>query len=325
MSQDICVVIEHLQGHVQEISYVMAAAARSLCESVGGKCIGILLGRGAQDLANDLDVDSVIYLDEPALAEYNPDAYQLVLAAIISEWHPRLALLGQTSIGTDLAGMLSMRLGLPLISHCQRLVAEGDGIKFISQICGGRILAEGRLPSSTALVNMVPGGYKADAGRSTRSPEIMPFAPPPLVDLHISLKRYIQPPKEDVDISLERILVAVGRGIQRKDNLPLAEELAEALGGAVCASRPVVDQGWLQPTRLVGKSGMKVAPDVYIALGISGAPEHVEGMSDSHLIIAINTDPAAPIFSAARYGVEADILDLLPVLTEQAKKIREVA
>ena len=325
MSQDIYVVIEHIQGQVQEISYIMVAAARLLCESLGGKCIGVLLGHDSRDLAGDLAADTVIYLDDPALAEFTPDAYQRVLAAIISECHPRLALLGQTSIGTDLAGILSMRLRLPLVSHCQRIEAEGDSLRFVSQICGGRILAQGSLTPSTVLINMVPGGHKAEAGRSDRAPEIRPFAPPPLDDLRISLKCYIEPPTGDVDISRERILIAVGRGIQRQDNLPLADELAEALGGVVCASRPVVDQGWLQPTRLVGKSGMKVAPAVYIALGISGAPEHVEGMSDSQVIIAINTDRGAPIFNIARYGAEADVLDLMPVLTQQARKVKEVA
>ncbi len=125
-----------------------------------------------------------------------------------------------------------------------------------------------------------------------------------------------------MDITQQDLLVAVGRGIQQKDNLELAEELAQALGGAVCASRPVVDQGWLPPTRQVGKSGMTVKPKLYLALGISGAPEHQEGMKGAEVIIAVNTDPKAPIFDIAHFGAELDVLDLLPALTEaiQAKK-----
>jgi electron transfer flavoprotein alpha subunit len=119
------------------------------------------------------------------------------------------------------------------------------------------------------------------------------------------------------------VLVAVGRGIQQKDNLELAEELAEALGTVVAASRPIIDQNWLPTSRLVGKSGKAVKPKVYLALGISGAPEHAEGISGSDMIIAINTDPAAPIFNQARYGAEVDILDLLPVLTEKVKEAKE--
>jgi electron transfer flavoprotein alpha subunit len=127
----------------------------------------------------------------------------------------------------------------------------------------------------------------------------------------------VEPEITDVDISKEPVLVAIGRGIGREDNIELAEELADALGGVLCASRPVVDQGWLSTSRMVGKSGKSVKPSIYLAMGISGAPEHVEGMSDSELIIAVNTDPAAPIFDVAQYGAEIDLLDLLPVLTEK--------
>lgn len=132
-------------------------------------------------------------------------------------------------------------------------------------------------------------------------------------------KKYIEPEAGDVDITQQDVLVAVGRGIQSQDNLALAEELAKALGGAVCGSRPVIDQGWLSLSRQVGKSGMTVKPKLYLALGISGAPEHVEGMKNSVLIIAINTDPRAPIFNFAHYGIVADALDVLPALTAAAR------
>jgi electron transfer flavoprotein alpha subunit len=122
-----------------------------------------------------------------------------------------------------------------------------------------------------------------------------------------------------MDITKQDVLVAVGRGIQNQDNLSLAEDLAQALGGAVCASRPVIDQGWLPLTRQVGKSGMIVKPKSYLALGISGAPEHVEGMKGSELIIAINTDPHAPIFDVAHYGICGDLLEVIPILTEKLK------
>ena len=136
----------------------------------------------------------------------------------------------------------------------------------------------------------------------------------------VIFKKYLEPESADVDITKQSVLVSVGRGIQQKDNLDLAEELAEALGTAVSASRPVIDQGWLSTSRLVGKSGKAVKPKVYLAFGISGAPEHTEGITGSDMIIAVNTDPAAPIFNIAKYGAEVDLLDLLPVLTE---KIRE--
>lgn len=140
--------------------------------------------------------------------------------------------------------------------------------------------------------------------------------------MRVTLKKYIEPEAGDVDISRESVLVGVGRGIQRQDNLELAEELAEALGGEVCGKRPVIDQGWLPVSGLVGKSGKAVKPKLYLALGISGALMHTEAMSDSEMIIAVNTDPEAPIFDLAKYGAEADILALIPALTEKVRQVK---
>jgi electron transfer flavoprotein alpha subunit len=151
---------------------------------------------------------------------------------------------------------------------------------------------------------------------------VIRLAAPALEEGRIKVTDYIEPASGDVDISKEPILIAVGRGFQNQADLELAEALAEALGGAVCASRPMVDQGWLAATRLVGKSGKKVKPQLYLTLGISGAPEHVEAITDSQLVIAVNTNPAAPIFDVAHYGAAVDMYDLLPALTEQVRQIR---
>ena len=318
MSQDIFVVIEHLRGQVADISYVMLAGARQLAQSTGGSVAAVLLGHNAQGLAKDLAAERVLYVDHPALAEFTSDAYQIALASLIKEQSPRVVILGHTSIGTDIASGLSARLDLPIISSCRSFV---DG-KFVSQICGGKIMVEGELPTPTALVTMVPGGYKSEQGQSTQSPALTNIVTSALDGLRVKLKQYIEPEAGDVDISKESILVAIGRGIQSKDNIELANDLATALGGQVCASRPIVDQGWLPTTRLVGKSGKHVKPKVYLALGISGAPEHVEGMSESDTIIAVNTDPNAPIFNVAKYGTTIDLLELVPALIEKVKQAR---
>jgi electron transfer flavoprotein alpha subunit len=317
MSQDIFVVIEHLRGEVADISYVMLAAARSLAQGTGGQVVAVLLGKDAQKLAGDLAADKVLYTDSPALAEFTSEAYQVALAKLIEEKSPRAVLFGHTTIGADVAGGLSAKLSLPLVSSVRTLTSDA---KFISQICGGKIMAEGGLPSPTALVTMVPGATKTEEGQSAHSPAIETFAAPALDNLRVALKKYIEPEAGDVDIAKEQFLVSVGRGIQLKDNIEMAKELAAALGAQVSASRPIVDQGWLPTSRLVGKSGKRVKPKVYLALGISGAPEHVEGMGESDTIIAVNTDPNAPIFNVAKYGTTTDLLELVPALIEKAKQ-----
>ena len=318
MNQDIFVVIEHLRGQVAEISFVMLAGARELAKGSGGNVFAVLLGHNAQGLAENppLAADKVLYMDHAALADFTSDAYQIALADLIKKEQPRAVLFGSTSIGTDLASTLSIKLGLPMVSSCRSFSADG---KFISQICGGKIMAEGELPVPTALVTVVPGGYKAEQGKGTHPPDVTSVAVPGLDALRVTLARYIEPESGDVDIAKEPILVSVGRGIQNQDNIVLAEDLAKALGGAVSGSRPVIDQGWLATSRLVGKSGKHVKPKIYLALGISGAPEHAEAITDSDTIIAINTDPAAPIFNIAKYGAEIDLFDLVEVLTAQVK------
>ena len=324
MNQDIYVIVEHLRGQVAEISYVMLAGARELAKGSGGSVVAVLLGHNAQGLAGNpsagsgqcLAADKVLSLEHPALAEFTSDAYQKALAGLIGKDQPRVVIFGSTSIGTDIASTLSVRLGLPLVSSCRTFSSDG---KFVSQICGGKIMAEGVLPGPTTLVTMVPGGYKAEQGQSTQSPAVTQVEVPALESLRVTLASYIEPEAGDVDIAKEPILVSVGRGIQNQDNIQLAEDLAQALGGVVCGTRPVIDQDWLATSRLVGKSGKHVKPKIYLALGISGAPEHAEAITDSGAIIAINTDPAAPIFNIAKYGAEMDIFDLIEVLTAQVK------
>ena len=316
MNEDIYVVVEHLQGQIADISYIMLAGAHDLAQSTGGKVVGVLLGQNAQGLASNLAADEIMYIDHPALAEFTPDAYQRVVGGLIGEKEPRAVIFGNTSIGADVASVLSARLDLPLVNFCINISENGQ---LISQICGGKIMAESALADATTLIAMIPGGYKPEEGQSDAAAPVTTVDAPALDDLRISLTQYIEPEAGDIDIGTEPILISVGRGIQNEGNIELAEELAEILGGAVCASRPVVDQGWLPTARMVGKSGVRVKPKLYLALGISGAPEHLEGMTDSEMIIAINTDPTAPIFDVAQYGAEIDMFDLFDALIEQVE------
>jgi len=320
MHQDIYVIIEHLRGQVADVSYVMCAAAREMARATGGSVIGVMLGHDIQGAAVDLAADRVLVVDDPALAEFIPDVHQQALAGLIEGWAPRAVLFGDTSMGAELSGTLSAQLGLPLVSYCRQVRADdGGSLQYVSHICGGKIVVEGDLPAPTALIAMAPGGFKADQGRAEQPPPVEVIKPPELAagPRRITLKQYIEPDSSDVDIAREPILISVGRGIQNQDNMEIVNELAGALGGVVSASRPVVDQGWLPATRLVGKSGKRVKPRLYLALGISGAPEHAEAITDSQVVIAINTDPTAPIFDIASYGATVDLLDLVPALTER--------
>jgi len=319
MNQDIFVAIEHLRGKVSDISYIMLAATRVLAQGTGGKVVAIVLGHEAQDLARNFNADQVLYADHPLLSDFIPEAYQKILAGIIDEYKPRAVFFGHTTIGMDIVGGISAQLGLPLVSSVRTIETDR---KLVSQICGGKIMAECELPEPTALITLVPGGYKPELGQSPQSPPITAISTQMLDGLRIKLNQYIEPETSDVDISKEPLLIAVGRGIQNQDNISLAEDLAQALGGVVCASRPVVDQGWLPISRLVGKSGSTVKPKIFLALGISGAPEHVEAITGSDVIIAVNTDPAAPIFNIAKYGTTVDLFDLVPALTEQVKQTK---
>jgi electron transfer flavoprotein alpha subunit len=322
MNQDIFVLVEHLRGHVLDISYVMLAAARKLAQGSSGDIVALLMGRDAESLADDLAADRVHYVDHPALEDFSPDAYLAILQQQIQEHMPRAVLFGHTSIGMDLASVLSARLNLPLVSQCRDFSVDDDQQRFVSQICGGKIMAEGALPEPSVLVTVVPGGFRPEEGESETAPRIIRQPAGELPEPRVKLAQYVEPEAGEVDISRARFLVAVGRGLQNADDMELVEELADSLGGAVCASRPIIDQGWLPASRMVGKSGRTVKPKVYLAMGISGAPEHVEGIMASDLIIAVNTDPDAPIFDVAQYGANCDLLDLAEVLSSRVSLAR---
>jgi electron transfer flavoprotein alpha subunit len=312
---EIYVLIEHLRGQVNDISHTMLAAARSAAQAVDGKSVAILLGDGVEGLAGELDADQLLYIEDAQLSEFNPSTYTEALNHILADRKPALLLLGHTTIGMDLANSLAIKHDWPLISQVYTITHTGQDLGFTSQICGGKLLADGKFGSTTSVATMVPGGYKP--GDQKTSPSVEKVEAPAFQPSPIKLIDYIEPEAGDIDISTIDILVAVGRGIGREDELEMAEELAQALGGAVCASRPVVDQGWLGTSRLVGKSGRSVKPRLYLALGISGAPEHTEAISDQDSMIAINSDPNAPIFNQARYGCVADLFDIVPSLLEK--------
>jgi len=318
MANDVLVLAEHLSGKLADITFELAGMAKHLAAALGGKAIAVLLGSGARALAESIGADAALYVDDPALAEFNPEAYSRVLTALIKERAPRLVMLGNTSMGMDVGAGLSITTGLPLVAYVNRLAADGGTLVATSQIYGGKIQAEAVPDGEACLVSCLAGAFPAEAGRGSAPVEQI-ASPVPLGDLQVKFVRLIQPEGGDVDITQQQVLVSIGRGIGGPENVELAHELADALGGAVSASRPITDAGWLPKTRQVGKSGLTVKPKLYLALGISGAPEHLEGMRGAETIIAVNTDPKAPIIDVAHYGATCDMLDLLPALTEKVK------
>ena len=322
MNKNILVVAEHFRGHLSDITFELLGKGRELAQALGGKLALVLMGHEIASFVSEVGAADVVYLaDRPDLREFTPEGYAAVVRFAVGQASPRLVLLGSTSVGLDLLSFLSAQLNVPCLDNCTRLEAREAKLVAISQIYGGKLYAEAILPGETGLVAVVPGMFPTEVGKLSGQPEIQRFPyVGALPEPRMTFRKLIEPPAGDVDITKVPLLVAVGRGIQSADNLPLAEALAQALGGAVCGSRPVIDQGWLPLTRQVGKSGMTVKPKLYLALGISGAPEHQEGMKGAELIIAINTDPRAPIFNVAHFGAVADVFDVIPALTEEIQR-----
>jgi electron transfer flavoprotein alpha subunit len=313
MSNDIFIITEHMDGTFSDVSFELVGKAKELASVFGGQAVAVVLGSGVS--SNVFSSDATIYVEDAALAQFNPEAYGKVIEALVNEKSPRLVLFGWTATGMDLAAWLSARTGKPCVAYARDLCIEDGALVVKSQVYGGKMLAEVSPEGDMAIVACVAGSFPANAGRGS-TPAMLVASPVSLDGLKIKFLEAIKPTAGDVDITAQDKLVSIGRGIGGKENIELAEELAQALGAVVSASRPVVDAGWLPRTRQVGKSGLKVKPKLYLMLGISGAPEHLEGMNNAELIIAINTDKKAPIFNVAHYGATADLFEVAEEMLE---------
>jgi electron transfer flavoprotein alpha subunit len=259
-------------------------------------------------------VNETLVMRHEALTQYNPEAQLACLLAAVAARKPDLVLLGYTSAGLDLGPTLAARLGWGLASYCTDAEAAADGVIATCQIYGGKLSAAIDL-SLPAVLMMTPGSAPEDAGAAPAT--LTELAPPALDGLKVKVLEVAAPDPNAVDITKAALLVGVGRGVGNKDKIQEAGELADLLGAEIAGSRPVIDAGWLPKERQVGKSGRKVKPRLYLALGVSGAPEHLEGMGAADLIIAVNTDAKAPIFSFAHYGAELDLFDFLEAMKTQ--------
>ena len=319
MASAILILVEQLRGELSDLTFEMLGAGRVLANALGAPLYAVLLGSQAAPLALKLGgADKVLVADFPELDLAPPNTLAAALKAVMEQQQAGLLLIGGTNVSMGVGSMLSARADLPFINYGRALRVENGAVLVTSQLFGGKIFSDVKLSDGRGIVSVSPGAFPAEAGKSNQTP-VVEKVEVPLEASQVTFKKFLEPETGDVDITKQNVLVAVGRGIQAPDNVGLAEELAQALGGAVCASRPVIDQGWLPLSRQVGKSGMTVKPRLYLALGISGAPEHWEGMQGSQCIIAVNTDPKAPIFDGAHFGVVGDALEFLPLLTEKVK------
>ena len=324
MAGEIWVLAEQWKGQISEITYELLALGNEIATGLGVNLQAVLLGDQVKPLAQSLGkASSVLCLSDIMLGAPVPENFAQALVPLIQERNPRAVLIPLTNVNLELGSLLAAKLEVPYVNSCKDVQVVNGGLQTRSVVYGGKMEAIANPTQKLTILGILPGARPADQGRSEKTPAVQEVPTRALEASGVHLNCYLEPEAGDVDISKQDVLVSVGRGLQNQDNLALAEELAGTLGGVVCGSRPVIDQGWLPLSRQVGKSGVVVKPKLYVAVGISGAPEHVEGMKNSDVIIAVNTDPQAPIFNVAHYGATADVMDLLPALTEAVRVRKE--
>jgi electron transfer flavoprotein alpha subunit len=325
MSQGILVFIEHRNGVLNKTSLEAVAAAQLLGAALQEPINAVVLGADAGALAQEIaiyDVAKVINASNAKLADYTPDGYTDAMQHVVKQLDPHLVVMPHTYLVRDFAPKLAARFGKSLISDCIRAEAAGTVITFTRRIFLGKldadVVSDGEPP---VFATFQSGAYRPDQAQKGNGAVVEEMAVE-VGEIRMTPEAPFQEVKQAVDLSKADIIVAVGRGIKSKDNLALAEKLAEALGADLAASRPICDAEWLPIDRQIGSSGQTVAPKLYVALGISGAIQHLVGMKNSGTIVAINKDAEAPIFDIADYGIVGDLFEAVPVLTEEIKKIR---
>ncbi len=317
----ILVVCEQRQGELKDVSLELVAAAKGAAKD-GERVVAAVLGSGIEAVAQAVAVhgaDEVLAVDNGQLLNYTYDAYKHALLKVIEELKPDIVLSAYTSQGMDLFPGIAAATGTPMLSDCISLSRDGDRVRARRQLYGGKIEAGYSLPVP-CIITIRQASFAAlpEQKPAHVTKKEIDFAG---VSLRTAVKGYETPPKEDVDIEKAKIVISVGRGIEKKENLPVFEELVKSIDGAVLAgSRPIIDNGWLPKGRQVGVSGKTVKPKLYVALGISGAIQHLSGMSGSEVIVAVNRDKDAPIFKAANIGIVDDIFKLVPALVNELRK-----
>jgi len=322
---EIFVLAEHRQGQVRDVTFEMLAKGRELAQKTGSELTAVLLGKDVKNHAKTLTerASKVLLVEDAKLENFNSEAYQKALTHLMGEHKPLLTLIGHTSFGVDLAPSLAVSLGVPLATDCIDIGFENETLTVTRQMYGGKVNVAATLRKAQGYIATVRQAAFQVKSEAPMNGQIIEVSSP--LSEEVARKRFVQyvpPPPGGVDITAAPVLVGVGRGIKDVSNIPVVEELAKTLGGALACSRPIVDKKWLPTDRQVGSSGKTVKPKLYLALGISGAFQHIMGMKASDLIIAVNKDAKAPIFGVADYGVVEDLFKIVAPLTSKMKELK---
>jgi electron transfer flavoprotein alpha subunit len=325
MSNGILVFAEHREGTLNKASFEAIAAAQVIGAELQLPVSAVVLGSGVEGIAQEIagfDLQGVILAENEKLANYTPDGYADAMERVVRDQAPKYVIMPHTYLVRDFAPKLAARFEKGLISDCIRAKVESGSVKVTRRVFLGKmdadVVAEGESP---IFISFQSGAYRGDQAQKGAGAAVQQM-PVEVGEVRMTSEAPFQEVKQAVDLTKADIIVAVGRGIKSKENIALAEELAKALGGDLAASRPICDSEWLPIDRQIGSSGQTVAPKLYVALGISGAIQHLVGMKNSNTIVAINKDPEAPIFDIADYGIVGDLFEAVPVLTEEVKKLK---
>ena len=309
-------VADHRRGELRDVSYELVTAGRELADETGGDLHVAVISGEVEEFATKLNREGVTTVHTVEYGEeFNHDVYTQAVCALADEYDPQYLLMPNSVNGLDYAPAVANRLGLPLVTDAIDVAFDG-GLTVTREMYGSKVETTLEVDAERAAVTVRGGEWVAASNDGDA--EIMPFEfTPDESAVKSRVTGFEEVGGGDVDITEADVLVSVGRGIEEEENIELVERLADALGATLSSSRPIVDSGWLPKNRQVGQSGKVVTPEVYIAIGISGAVQHVAGMKGAETIVAINTDPNAPIFDIADYGVVGDLFEVVPELIEE--------
>jgi electron transfer flavoprotein alpha subunit len=325
MAQGILVFIEEREGKVKKTSLEALSAARKMADALQESVVALRMGSGEPSVPlAQYGADKILNAQHPLLNSYSTEGYSATVAQAVQQVQPRFILGAASSMGRDLLPRVAAKLGVGLAQDCvEARIVEGAQLECIRPIYAGKAYAKVRLLMTPGMATLRPNVFSLGASDSSRNAEVVSFAPELNPgQIRASVKEVRASAGQKVELTEANIIVSGGRGMKGPENFPLIEQLADALGGAMGASRAAVDAGWIDHQHQVGQTGKTVSPTLYIACGISGAIQHLAGMSSSKYIVAINKDPEAPIFNLADYGIVGDLFEVVPAVTQAVKNLK---